>query len=121
MSVPQHEHVLNINFTLIWFTGLQANVFLLFFSPKNYQRILNPNPLMQFPYFCVLKLLTKSFDFKRRVLLPLNRSRWLTRNIIADSIDILDLVYNSHACLFKHVVRYPCEVGGHKVACSNAS
>ena len=54
-------------------------------------------------------------------LLPLNSSRRLARNIVTDSVDILDLVYNSYACLFKHVIRDSCKVGGHKVAGCNAS
>ena len=54
-------------------------------------------------------------------LLPLNSSRRLACNIVTDSVDILDLVYNSYACLFKHVIRDSCKVGGHKVACCNAS
>ena len=55
------------------------------------------------------------------LLFPLNSSRWLARNIVTDSVDILDLVYNSYACLFKHVIRDSCKVGGHKVAGCNAS
>ena len=54
-------------------------------------------------------------------LFPLNRSRRLARNIVTDSVDILDLVYNSYACLFKDVIRDSCKVGGHKVAGCNAS
>ena len=37
-----------------------VTVFYTFFLIKNYQRILDPNPLTQFSAFFVLRLLTKS-------------------------------------------------------------
>jgi len=48
-------------------------------------------------------------------LLPLDRARWLARDVHDDPVDVTDLVSDPGRDPGQYVVRQPCPVGGHRV------
>ena len=60
-------------------------------------------------------------DFKSFGSFPLDRARRLTRYIVNDAIDILDLVHYTDRNFFENVVRDTGEIGGHEIGGGNAA